>query len=137
MERLCFRIVPTRAGRAQEGISRSAAGALKYQRLRVDSNALRFVFTYPQEPSMAWIDALFQRMVQAGASDLHMTSTLTPHFRLHGDIVPVEGCPEITPEQMTQILMEITPERNKTEFDATHDTDFAYEIVGLGRFRSN
>ncbi|MDZ4773076.1 MAG: PilT/PilU family type 4a pilus ATPase [Planctomycetota bacterium] len=86
---------------------------------------------------MAWIDALFQRMVQAGASDLHMTSTLTPMFRLHGDILPVEGCPAITPEQMSQILMEITPDRNKTEYEATHDTDFAYEIVGLGRFRSN
>ncbi len=86
---------------------------------------------------MAWIDALFQRMVQAGASDLHMTSTLTPMFRLHGDIVPVEGCPAITPEQMEQILFEITPAHNKTEYEATHDTDFAYEIVGLGRFRSN
>ena len=66
---------------------------------------------------MAWIDALFQRMVQTGASDLHMTSTLVPMFRLHGDIVPVEGCPVITPEQMTQILLEITPEHNRREFD--------------------
>jgi twitching motility protein PilT len=86
---------------------------------------------------MAWIDALFQRMVQNGASDLHMTSTLTPMFRLHGDIVPVEGCPPITPEQMGQILMEITPDHNKAEFDKTHDTDFAYELPGFGRFRSN
>jgi twitching motility protein PilT len=86
---------------------------------------------------MAWIDALFQRMVQTGASDLHMSSTLQPMFRLHGDMVPIEGCPVITPEQMTQILMEITPERNKQEFEASRDTDFAYEIDGLGRFRSN
>ena len=86
---------------------------------------------------MAWIDALFQRMVQTGASDLHMTSTLVPMFRLHGDIVPVEGCPVITPEQMTQILLEITPEHNRREFDTTHDTDFAYELEGFGRFRSN
>ena len=86
---------------------------------------------------MAWIDALFQRMVQTGASDLHMTSTLVPMFRLHGDIVPIEGCPPITPEQMSQILMEITPDHNKVEFEASHDTDFAYELEGFGRFRSN
>ncbi|MBL8857635.1 MAG: PilT/PilU family type 4a pilus ATPase [Planctomycetes bacterium] len=86
---------------------------------------------------MPWIDALFQRMVQTGASDLHMTSTLVPMFRLHGDIVPVEGCPEITPEQMEQILLEFTPEHNKAEFEKTHDTDFAYELEGFGRFRSN
>ena len=86
---------------------------------------------------MPWIDALFQRMVQTGASDLHMTSTLVPMFRLHGDIVPVEGCPEITPEQMEQILFEITPEQNKAEFDKSNDTDFAYELEGFGRYRSN
>jgi twitching motility protein PilT len=86
---------------------------------------------------MAWIDALFQRMVQSGASDLHMSSTLSPMFRLHGDILPVEDCPPITPDQMLQILLEITPEHNKAEFDKTHDTDFAYELEGLGRFRSN
>ena len=40
---------------------------------------------------MAWIDALFQRMVQSGASDLHMTSNLVPMFRLHGDMIAAEA----------------------------------------------
>lgn len=86
---------------------------------------------------MAWIDTLFQRMVQTGASDLHMSSTLRPMFRLHGDMLPVEGCPEITPEQMRQILFEITPERNKQQFDEEWDTDFAYELPEIARFRAN
>ena len=86
---------------------------------------------------MAWIDSLFQRMVQLGASDLHMTSTLTPMFRLHGDITPVDKAPVITPEQMTQILLEITPETNRKEYEASRDTDFAYELPGHGRFRAN
>ncbi|MCA9001434.1 MAG: PilT/PilU family type 4a pilus ATPase [Planctomycetes bacterium] len=86
---------------------------------------------------MAWIDSLFKRMVEVGASDLHMTSTLQPMFRLHGDMVPVEGCPQISAKQMSQILMEITPPRNKEEFDLCCDTDFAYEIPGLARFRVN
>ncbi|MEZ6003235.1 MAG: type IV pilus twitching motility protein PilT [Planctomycetota bacterium] len=86
---------------------------------------------------MAWIDSLFKRMVDVGASDLHMTSTLQPMFRLHGDMVPVEGCPVISPTQMKQILMEICPPTNKQEFERDHDTDFAYELKGLARFRVN
>ncbi|MCC7170386.1 MAG: type IV pilus twitching motility protein PilT, partial [Planctomycetes bacterium] len=86
---------------------------------------------------MAWIDSLFKRMVESGASDLHMSSTLRPMFRLHGDMEPVEGCPEITADQMRQILFEITPERNKAQFDEEWDSDFAYEIPGLARFRAN
>ncbi|MDF1836715.1 MAG: type IV pilus twitching motility protein PilT [Planctomycetota bacterium] len=86
---------------------------------------------------MAWIDSLFKRMVEVGASDLHMTSTLQPMFRLHGDMVPVEGCPEISAKQMQQVLMEITPAKNKQEFELCCDTDYAYEIPGLARFRVN
>jgi len=86
---------------------------------------------------MAWIDSLFQRMVQNGASDLHMTSTLVPMFRLHGDMIPVEGCPVINPEQMQTILFEIAPADNKKEFGEANDTDFAYELPGQARFRAN
>ncbi|MBL4770687.1 MAG: PilT/PilU family type 4a pilus ATPase [Planctomycetes bacterium] len=86
---------------------------------------------------MAWIDSLFNRMVEVGASDLHMTSTLQPMFRLHGDMIPVEGCPEISTKQMQQVLMEITPDKNQKEFELCCDTDFAYAIPGLARFRVN
>ncbi|MCP5023483.1 MAG: type IV pilus twitching motility protein PilT [bacterium] len=86
---------------------------------------------------MAWIDSLFTRMVEVGASDLHMTSTLRPMFRLDGDMVPVEGCPAISAKQMKQVLMEITPDRQKKEFEFCFDTDYAYEIPGLARFRVN
>ena len=55
---------------------------------------------------MAWIDALFNRMVEVGASDLHMTSSVKPQFRLHGDIVPINECAEIQADQMRQILRE-------------------------------
>ena len=86
---------------------------------------------------MAWIDALFQRMVASGASDLHMSSNLVPMFRLHGEMVKIEGCPVITPEQMQAILYEIAPAANRAEYEETSDTDFAYELSGQGRFRAN
>jgi hypothetical protein len=82
---------------------------------------------------MPWIDALFKRMVEIGASDLHMTSGSKPQFRLHGDIVPITECTAIRPEQMRQILYEVTPGTNRQEFEDTNDTDFAYQIECLTR----
>jgi twitching motility protein PilT len=86
---------------------------------------------------MPWIDALFKRMVEVGASDLHMTSGCKPQLRLHGDMVPIDECTVIRPEQMKQILYEVTPSVNRQEFEDSNDTDFAYQLEGVARFRSN
>ena len=86
---------------------------------------------------MPWIDSLFQQMVAIGASDLHLSSTLRPMFRVHGDMVPVEGAGAISPERMLQILQEFAPERNRQQFEKEWDTDFAYAVPGLARFRAN
>jgi twitching motility protein PilT len=86
---------------------------------------------------VAWIDSLFRRMQELNASDLHMTSTVKPRLRIHGDMLPIEECPELSPEQLKQVIYEVAPKRNQTEFETDHDTDFAYELAGVGRFRAN
>jgi twitching motility protein PilT len=43
----------------------------------------------------------------------------------------------LTADQVVQLLAPIMPEKNRKEFAERHDTDFAYEIGGLARFRSN
>jgi len=86
---------------------------------------------------MAWIDSLLKRMIELEASDLHMSTSLKPRFRLHGDMVEIEECPELSADQMRQVLFEITPEHNQKEFDRDHDTDFAYELPGEARYRVN
>jgi twitching motility protein PilT len=86
---------------------------------------------------MAWIDALFMKMVEANASDLHLTAGQQPRFRLHGDIVNVEGCPPLSADQLRQVLFEITPAENRQQFDTEADTDFAYELKDVAIFRAN
>ncbi len=86
---------------------------------------------------MAKLDSLFQNMVSLEASDLHMTSGRRPMFRLHGDMIDVEGAPEVPAEHMLPILFEITPERFHADYQATGDCDFAYELPGVARFRCN
>ena len=49
----------------------------------------------------------------------------------------IEECAEIQPDQMRQILREISPDKNWQQFEEENDTDFAYELPGLARFRVN
>jgi twitching motility protein PilT len=86
---------------------------------------------------MAWIDGLFKMMTEKKASDLHMTSEHVPMLRSSGDMIQLEGVPKLSKDQMTQILMEIAPERNRKQFEEVWDADFAYALEGCGRFRCN
>ncbi|CAN5838900.1 type IV pilus twitching motility protein PilT [soil metagenome] len=84
------------------------------------------------------IDAMFRRMCELGASDLHLSSAMPPLVRKDGEMRPLhdDGVP-LSAEGLARLLMEITPAANREEFQARHDTDFAYEIAGLARFRAN
>ena len=86
---------------------------------------------------MAWLDLLFKKMVEARASDLHLTSHEKPVFRVDGSLLPLKDQPEIVPDQMRKILAEIAPAENWKEFEEKMDTDFAYGLEGVGRLRSN
>jgi twitching motility protein PilT len=86
----------------------------------------------------ARMDALFNRMSDVGASDLHLSVSMQPMVRKDGKMQALE-CNEtvLTPEVMDELLHSIMPERNQVEFEERSDTDFAYEIPGLARFRCN
>jgi twitching motility protein PilT len=84
------------------------------------------------------IDQLFHAMVRAGASDLHLCVGTPPIVRKDGHMVPLDPTvAALTGDQVVQLLAPIMPEKNRKEFAERHDTDFAYEIEGLARFRSN
>ncbi len=83
------------------------------------------------------IDQLFRLLVESGGSDLHLSSCETPMLRVDGEIRRLEGWAAQSAEQIAALLEPITPEKNQKEFDEANDTDFAYEIPGLARFRAN
>jgi twitching motility protein PilT len=84
------------------------------------------------------IDRLFRLMVEAKASDLHLSSGMPPLIRKDGKIQTLEeGAAPLTHDDMVVMLEPIMPEVNRGEFAKRNDTDFAYEIKGLGRFRAN
>jgi twitching motility protein PilT len=51
-------------------------------------------------------------------------------------MVPVEGL-MLSEEETLRALLEIAPPQNAGQFESENDTDFAYELKGLGRFRCN
>ncbi|MBI4027111.1 MAG: type IV pilus twitching motility protein PilT [Verrucomicrobia bacterium] len=85
---------------------------------------------------MAAIDAYFRAMVEQKASDFHLTSGTFPNFRISGTMTPVSD-QALTEQDVRGLIFEILPERNRVEWEQCHDTDFAYEIIGVGRYRCN
>ncbi len=84
----------------------------------------------------AAIDDLLRVMVQKRASDLHLTCGEPVCLRVDGDIVRIDKSP-ISTKTMESFYLPIIPRDNLEEFNTTHDTDFAYEVRELGRFRVN
>ncbi len=84
------------------------------------------------------IDALFEGMCRIGASDLHLSVGMPPLVRKDGTIQPLDpGLGPLNGDHMVSLTDPIMPAKNREEFAARHDTDFAYEIAGLARFRAN
>ena len=84
------------------------------------------------------IDRLFHLMVERKASDLHLSTGVPPLVRTDGRLQPLEeGAAATTDDEMVALLDPITPQQNLDEFARRNDTDFAYEIKGLARFRAN
>jgi twitching motility protein PilT len=83
------------------------------------------------------LDALLKTLVSKNASDLHLRCGEPPVFRLHGEMQRVEGRSVLTNDALEAMLLSIMPERNRTEYEELNDTDFAYEIEGIARFRAN
>jgi len=83
------------------------------------------------------MDALFRQMYDMKASDLHISVGSPPMVRHDGEIRPLPGRSAMTAEAIERILIPIAPERNRDEFRRRNDTDFAYDIPGVSRFRCN
>ncbi|MBL4850095.1 MAG: type IV pilus twitching motility protein PilT [Planctomycetes bacterium] len=87
---------------------------------------------------MAEIDKFFRILAETGGSDLHLSPEERPLIRLHGSLKEMEeGHPALSSAQIEALFEEIVPKVNKEEFAKDNDTDFAYEITGLARFRAN
>jgi twitching motility protein PilT len=81
------------------------------------------------------MEGLFRVLVDSGASDLHLRSGEPPLLRRHGELVREEQA-AIPAERLDTLLLAIMTPKEVSEYKEG-DTDWAYEIEGLARFRCN
>ena len=88
------------------------------------------------DQARAALDALLRTMVERKASDLHLRCGEPPIVRLHGEMTRLEGG-VLEPAELDAMIRAVMPERNRREYAESNDTDYAYELEGVARFRAN
>ncbi len=90
----------------------------------------------PVEELRGEMEGLFRRLVESGASDLHLRAGQPPVLRIQGDLRR-EPQPPLRPDHLEALLGSIMGAREAGEYRETGDADWAYEVPGLARFRCN
>lgn len=78
--------------------------------------------------------ALLKLMVERSASDLFITAGKPPSYKIDNNVVEVTKSP-LSQEQSRKIVLSIMSEKQREEFERTHECQFALSVPDLGRFR--
>ncbi|MFN8152146.1 MAG: type IV pilus twitching motility protein PilT [Solirubrobacterales bacterium] len=81
--------------------------------------------------------AVLNRMVELGASDVHLTPGFPPAIRVRGQITPMEGQTPLTPQETREVVYSILNDDQRKRFENNMQLDFAYAIPNVARFRVN
>src|SRR5215467_9822203 len=80
---------------------------------------------------------VLRRMVEAKASDVHLTAGFPPAIRDKGKITAMEGFPVLSGQETREVVFSILNEDQRKRFENNKQLDFAYAIPGVARFRVN
>jgi twitching motility protein PilT len=83
------------------------------------------------------LDAMLERMIAEGASDLHLSAGHRPHWRVDGDIQALKDAGVLGETEVLTLLEPLMEARHREQFTQDGDADFAYSIPGVARFRVN
>jgi twitching motility protein PilT len=83
------------------------------------------------------LDAMLAAMVAAQGSDLHLTAGSPPTIRVHGSLRHLAGHEPLKPADTAALVRAAVSAEQWTEFERSHELDFAYSIEGVSRFRVN
>lgn len=70
------------------------------------------------------------------ASDLHLTIGVPPVLRINGKLKKL-NLPELTSQDVHEMIYSIITEKQKSNFEKFHETDFSFELENGTRFRTN
>lgn len=82
------------------------------------------------------LDEILRMSVEEKASDIHFTAGCPPYYRIDGVLTPLKG-DKLQPTDLEALLLPILDNRHRNELETNGQTDMAYAIPGVGRFRVN
>lgn len=82
------------------------------------------------------IENLLKLALQNKASDVHLSVTMLPKFRINGQLISVGNFQLPDKKEMTDMLLSILSDENKNKFLVEKDLDFSV-ITSGARFRGN
>ncbi|HEX2849300.1 MAG TPA: PilT/PilU family type 4a pilus ATPase [Acidimicrobiales bacterium] len=83
------------------------------------------------------LDDLLRALADEDGSDLHVKVGSPPRIRVNGALRKLEDAPLVTPELTAEMAGAIMRPDIAEQFEIRNDTDFAYAVPHLGRFRVN
>ncbi|HTP65780.1 MAG TPA: PilT/PilU family type 4a pilus ATPase [Geobacteraceae bacterium] len=85
---------------------------------------------------MANLHQLLKELIDAGGSDLHITTNSPPQIRVDGKLSPM-SMPALTPVETKQLCYSVLTEAQKHKFEEENELDLSFGVKGLSRFRGN
>jgi twitching motility protein PilT len=85
---------------------------------------------------MVTLAEMLQKVLQAGGSDLHLSSGSPPQLRVDGKLSPMD-VPALTPADTKRLAYSVMTDTQKHKFEEKWEIDFSFGIKDLCRFRAN
>jgi twitching motility protein PilT len=80
---------------------------------------------------------LLERVLELGASDLHLTAGAKPTVRVHGGLGQLEDFPVLMPNETQAMIYSILTQRQRERLESELELDCAHALPGKARFRLN
>ncbi|MEQ2352866.1 type IV pilus twitching motility protein PilT [Pseudoalteromonas piscicida] len=82
------------------------------------------------------ITELLAFSVQHKASDLHLSSSVSPMIRVDGDVRRV-NIPPLEAKDVSSLIYDIMNDNQRRDYEQNLEVDFSFEVPNLARFRVN
>lgn len=83
------------------------------------------------------INDIMDMLVQQVGSDIHLMVGSQPTLRVNGELLPIEGSPILTKDQMEALIYPLMNQEQKDFVLVNKEIDFGYQHQDKGRFRVN
>jgi len=80
---------------------------------------------------------MLEMLIQYEASDLHLVAGHPPSVRIHGDLLPVQGEPALSPAAAHDLILPLLNDEQRAIFEEKKEIDLSYQYGDKARFRVN